>query len=121
MYWITRLSEIHDALCVAFVSAFIIAVIVGAIILIFSYEEEDHTWINNTKKYFTVAVAIVVLSGIGSIFIPKTNEALLIYGVGTAIDYAYNGDTIKQLPDKAIQALDKYLDSLNEGNKNESD
>lgn len=121
MYWITRLSQIHDALCVTFAAAFIIAAIIGTIILIFSYEEEDRNWLNSTKKHFIVASAIVILSGIGLIFVPKTSEALLIYGVGTTIDYVDNNDTIKQLPDKAVQALDKYLDSLNKDNKNESD
>ena len=60
----------------------------------------------------------VVLSGIGWVFVPKTNEALLIYGVGTTIDYVDNNETIKQLPDKAVQALDKYLDSFNKDSEN---
>ena len=46
-------------------------------------------------------------------FVPTTKEALLIYGVGSTIDYVNGNETIKSLPDKAINALDKYLDSLN--------
>ena len=56
----------------------------------------------------------------GLVFVPKTNEALFIYGVGTTIDYVDNNETIKQLPDKAVQALDKYLDSLNKDEENKN-
>lgn len=72
------------------------------------------------KKCFITALVTVVLCGIGLVFVPKTNEALLIYGVGTTIDYVDNNETIKQLPDKAVQALDKYLDSLNKDSENKN-
>jgi hypothetical protein len=39
---------------------------------------------------------------------------LLIYGVGGTVDYIKSNDTAKQLPDKVVNALDKYLDSFNE-------
>jgi hypothetical protein len=39
---------------------------------------------------------------------------MMIYGVGGTIDYIKSNDTAKQLPDKVVSALDKYLDSLNE-------
>ena len=42
-----------------------------------------------------------------NLFIPTTNQALLIYGVGGTIDYIKSNDTAKQLPDKCIKALDK--------------
>ena len=37
---------------------------------------------------------------------------LLAYGVGGTIDYIKSNDTSKQLPDKCVKALDKYLDNL---------
>lgn len=52
-----------------------------------------------------------------NIFIPTTNEALLIYGVGGTIDYVKSNKTAKQLPDKCIKALDKWADNINEENK----
>ena len=55
-------------------------------------------------------------------FIPTTNQALLIYGVGGTIDYIKSNDTSKQLPDKCVKALDKYLDNLTkEENHKEND
>lgn len=120
MYWITRLSSIHDAFLFVFIIAAIVAGFTGIIILLIGDDKDDHACFKRVKKYFITAVVAVVLSGIGLVFVPKTNEALLIYGVGTTIDYVDNNETIKQLPDKAVQALDKYLDSLNKDGENKN-
>ena len=119
MYWITRLSSIHDAFLFIFITAVIIAVFTGIIVLSFG-DEDNRACFKQLKKCSITAVVSVVLSGIGLVFVPKTNEALLIYGVGTTIDYVDNNETIKQLPDKAVQALDKYLDSLNKDGENKN-
>lgn len=113
MYWITRLSSIHDAFSFVFIIATTVASLTGVIVLLIGDDKDDCAFFKHVKKYFITAVVAVVLSGMGLVFVPKTNEALLIYGVGTTIDYVDNNETIKQLPDKAVQALDKYLDSLN--------
>ena len=120
MYWITRLSSVHDAFLFVFVIAAIVAGFTGIIILLIGDDKDDHVCFKRVKKYFITAAVAVVLSGIGLTFVPKTNEALLIYGVGTTIDYVDNNETIKQLPDKAVQALDKYLDSLNKDGENKN-
>ena len=63
--------------------------------------------------YFGKRCAVVFCVSIFiNIFIPTTNQALLIYGVGGTIDYIKSNDTAKQLPDKCVKALDKYLDNL---------
>ena len=41
----------------------------------------------------------------------------MIYGVGDTIDYVKSNNTAKQLPDKCIEALDKWVSSLNEEEK----
>lgn len=51
---------------------------------------------------------------IAQAFVPTTKQALIIYGVGGTIDYVKSCNKAKQLPDKAIIALDKYLESINE-------
>ena len=120
MYWITRLSSIHDAFIFIFIIAVIVAVFTGIIVLLSSNDKDDYACFKQAKKRFITAIVAVVFSGIGLVFVPKTNEALLIYGVGTTIDYVDNNETIKQLPDKAVQALDKYLDSLNKDSENKN-
>ena len=63
---------------------------------------------NYSKRFIFVTIIV----GLINFFIPTTNEALLIYGVGGTIDYIKSNDTSKQLPDKRVKALDKYLDNL---------
>lgn len=70
-------------------------------------------WMRNAKRCATVFLVSVFMN----IFIPTTNEALLIYGVGGTIDYIKSNDTAKQLPDKCVKALDKYLDNLTKEEK----
>lgn len=120
MYWITRLSSIHDAFLFVFIIAMIVAVFTGIIVVLSSDDDNKYACFRRTKKRFITSFVAVVLSGIGLVFVPKTNEALLIYGVGTTIDYVDSNETIKQLPDKAVQALDKYLDSLNKDGENKN-
>jgi len=45
------------------------------------------------------------------VFIPTKKDALLIYGVGGTIDYIKQNPTAKQLPDKCVKVLDKWVDN----------
>ena len=70
------------------------------------------------KRFIFVAIVVCFIN----LFIPTTNEALMIYGVGSTIDYVKSNETAKQLPDKYIKALDKYLDNLTkEENQKQND
>ncbi len=48
-------------------------------------------------------------------FIPSTKEMYAIYGIGGVIDYVKGNEKAKKLPDKVIDALDKYLDEQKGG------
>ena len=71
MYWITRLSSIHDAFIFVFIIAVIAAVFTGIIVLPFSDDEDNRACFKRLKKCFITAVMAVVLSGIGLVFVPK--------------------------------------------------
>lgn len=62
-----------------------------------------------------------IISMLLFIFVPTKKDALLIWGVGGTIDYIKSNDTAKQLPDKCIQVLDKFVDEymLNEEDNKE--
>ena len=125
IYWITRLDAICCILiCISVSSSFVLLV---SFYLALSSRCDAETykeyhgcwdkymrgykkWMRNTKR---CAVAFFVSVFI-NIFIPTTNQALLIYGVGGTIDYIKSNDTAKQLPDKCVKALDKWVDNLNE-------
>lgn len=63
-------------------------------------------------SYFKRFIFVAIVTCFINLFIPTTNQALLIYGVGGTIDYIKSNGTAKQLPDKCVKALDKYLDNL---------
>ena len=128
MYWITRL----DGIC-AFLSFIAVLSVITIIVVFFigllsksdanihpegSAHWKLHIDIYNKYLYWSKKCAIVFfVSVFMNIFIPTTNEALLIYGVGGTIDYIKSNDTAKQLPDKCIKALDKWFENLNEEKK----
>lgn len=125
IYWITRLDAICNFLSAVAVVCFMISVVIGIFAMCYKFEaddyKEDGKYYNfhmqkfkmflNYFKRFTFAV--IVVSSI-NFFIPTTNEALIIYGIGGTSDYVKSNETAKQLPDKYIKALDKWVDNLNE-------
>ena len=125
IYWITRLTCICDFLTAVAVVSFLISALMAIFAMCNRFEANDYEeggkyyncymqkfkmFLNYFKRFtFTV----IVVSSI-NFFIPTTNEALMIYGVGGTIDYIKSNETAKQLPDKCIKALDKWVDNLNE-------
>ena len=123
IYWITRL----DVIC-GFLTFIAVFSVIATVVLFFTglikrsdadiYNEGSQTWEQYIEKYkmylyFAKRCAIIFFVSVSiNFFIPTTNEALLIYGVGGTIDYIKSNDTAKQLPDKCVKSLDKYLDNL---------
>ena len=123
IYWITRL----DVIC-GFLTFIAVFSVIAAVVLFFIgiikrsesdiFNKDSQTWeqhIETSKMclYFAKRCAVVFCVSIFiNIFTPTTNEALLIYGVGGTIDYIKSNDTAKQIPDKCVKALDKWVDNL---------
>lgn len=76
--------------------------------------DDDETRAKRVLKWTapSFAIALSVLC-----FIPSTKDAMLIYGIGGTLDYIKSNDKAKQLPDKCIDALTRYLDSIEKENK----
>ena len=125
LYWITRL----DGIC-GFLTLIAVFSVIATVVLFFIgllkrsdadiFPEGSQTWEQHIETYKMClylakrcAVAFFVSVFI-NLFIPTTNQALLIYGVGGTIDYIKSNGTAKQLPDKCVKALDKWVDNLNE-------
>ena len=126
LYWITVVGNINIALVVLIIFgalSLIVWIISSANIKYFNddkcYEDEKRVWLEIKK--FTKPISIIgMLSLFLYCFVPTTKEALLIYGVGETLDYLKSNKTAKEIPDKAIIALDKYLDSFKEDKTSES-
>jgi hypothetical protein len=111
IYWITRLGNIQ-ALFIALTIILGILTAIFSFVLLVNISEGDST--NYQKKAIKKIIPVLIISILGIIFTPTTKEALMIWGVGGTIDYVKSNATAKQLPDKCIEALDKWVDSLNE-------
>ena len=124
IYWITRLDAICNFLTTIAVLSFVISVVIGAFAIHNRFVADEcleggkyynchmqrfKMFLNYFKRSIIVTLVLIVIN----IFIPTKNDALLIYGVGGTIDYIKSNDTAKQLPDKCIKALDKWVDNLN--------
>lgn len=116
LYWLTRLNGINVLLgTLMFLS------IIGFVIFIGGFLVCNCKVGNNfTKNHFKCLIAFSILTTFFSltfILTPTKQDMFMIYGVGGAIDYIKSNDTAKQLPDKCIDALDKFIDEyVNEAN-----
>ena len=127
IYWITRLDLISGWLIgFAVISAIVTFIAIVAYIGRRSDYEAYHTdadkrWAEFSSKLFKISLPCFFTFCVSSILTPTTNEAMLIYGVGTTIDYVKQNNTLQQIPDKCINALDAWVDSLTEKeSKNEN-
>ena len=128
IYWITRLDAISDFLTIIAIVSFLISVVMAAFAMYNRFEADDYAeggkyyncYMQRFKiflKYFKRSILVIIVLCVINVFIPTKNDALLIYGVGGTIDYIKSNDTAKQLPDKCIKALDKWVENLNEEKK----
>ncbi len=118
LYFITRIGIIHDlsitifAISIALASAFYI----GALIATDGYREDE--WQKSKLRKFANKMFIVFgISATITAITPTTAEAYLIYGVGSIIDYIQDNPKAKQLPDKCIDALSRWVDNISKEEK----
>lgn len=120
IYWITRLDSIVNASEIIAVFGIVLSVFAFVLFAI-NMSDENKKWISFWKKGFIICSVVALFAGISSIFVPTSKDAMLIFGVGGTIDYIKSNETIKQIPDKCINALDAWVDSLTEKeSKNEN-
>lgn len=123
IYCITRLDGIREFLTFIAVFSFIATVVLFFIALLKRSDADICPEGSKTRKrhietskmclYFAKRCVIAFFVSVFiNFFIPTTNQALLIYGVGGTIDYIKSNDTSKQLPDKCVKALDKWVENL---------
>lgn len=126
IYWITRLDSIGLWLCIISVvsGAFAVCSLIPYFVKRDDYvgerEEKDKSWMDFWEKVVKRSTIVFFIFMPLSVLVPTTKEAMLIWGVGTTIDYVKNNETIQQLPDKCVEALDAWVESLNEDSKEET-
>lgn len=110
-YFILYLCSIADALHIFFL---IIGIVTLAVLLCIGFFGSIDTESNYFKKAANCKGWIVlgfIFTFIG-IIVPSTNKCYAIFGVGTVLNYVNNSDEAKQIPDNAMRAVNRYLESL---------
>ena len=113
IYWITRLDMINGWL-LAF--GLISGIIMGAtaIMYIVFKSDNDENSMGIIRSILKPSTRVFFICLPLSILTPTKDEAMLIWGVGSTIDYIQDNETAKQLPDKVVNALDAWVESLSD-------
>ena len=71
------------------------------------FDEDDKKVIDKIKNG---CLSIFIPCLFIALFIPSSKQLAIIYTAGNTIEYVQGNEKIKELPDKAIQCLDKFVD-----------
>lgn len=116
LYWLTRAGNINTFFVIMCITSLVLFG-VFAMFQFFSWLEcEASDKVTKWMKRFAICAFV---SGLIATFIPTTKEMIMIYGIGGTIDYIKSNDTAKQIPDKCINALDKFIDEYVNDDNNE--
>lgn len=68
-------------------------------------------------KWLKRGIITFAISVVGCIFIPSQTEMYTIIGIGGTVEYLEGNEKARQLPDKVIDAVYHYLDTVKEDEK----
>lgn len=108
LYWLCVLGSLNDLGRAIVVVSFLLCVTLGFWLLLCSTVDLELS--HFIKKVFKGSLFSIVLGVVMVIFIPSQKNLLIIYGVGSTIDYLKENKDANKIPDKCVKALDKYLD-----------
>lgn len=111
LYWITVLGNISGACLVILIISILAWVALGICFITAACEfGNDSDLINVTKSIAKKIWIPTVVSLLLTVFIPTSRELMMIYGIGSVIDYVQENPDVKKLPDTYIKILNKWAD-----------
>ena len=116
LYWLTRLDGLHTFGIVCIVVSIMFALIIFLSCGIDCYDLKEYMErlsLPILKKIRNVVVSVFIFGVLDVIFCPTQQDLYLIYGLGGTIDYIKSNPSAQKIPDKCVDALDKWLDSVN--------
>lgn len=122
IYWITRLGalgSILDVLSILGIVCLVFIVLCSPVLAIIMYDDLSQATRHRILRYARWLLITWLVAVAGSLFVPSQKEMLLIYGLGSMVDYVQDSDKCKELPDKAAEALTRYLDEVSKDGKEE--
>jgi hypothetical protein len=111
IYWITRLDTIQG-FCIAILVIGVACIFISILRTVTSTKDITEPSVTNKFKWVGIALTVIFIPLV--MFIPNSKDAMLIFGIGPTIDYIQNNETAKQLPDKCINALNDWVESLSD-------
>lgn len=120
MYWISVIGNIGDVSEVMILFCGICILLFGSFSAIIDSgvsgfgDEIEARGARFLKKATKTSFIVGIISVFIAIFVPGEKQLYRIMGVGMAIDYIKENDAVKQLPDKCINALEAWVDSIEE-------
>ena len=120
IYWLTRIGKLGDMFNVGVVLGVVILVL-GIIFIPLIYDFCEGNDLHKKIVFRSIKGFLIwfALCFLGHIFTPSSKEMLAIYGLGTTIDYIKDNNKVKQLPDKVVDALTRYVDTIAKENEKE--
>lgn len=113
IYWITRLDGIVGLAGIACVVS-TIALILLAVLPFADAKDEIVMSDKRRRQWCRGSVIVLAISGLMCLFVPGSKQAMLIWGIGQTVDYIQENEAVKELPDKCVEALEVWLESLTE-------
>lgn len=112
IYWITRLDCLVNLLAGVITVSVVALALFGA--LVSADKDGDIMSVSKRRKLITISAIVLAISSVTAVFVPSEKDMMLIYGLGQTVDYIRDNEAVKELPDKCVEALDLWLESLTE-------
>ena len=118
IYWLQVIGNAGEiTTCILIFATFASVLLTLGFVTYDAYDEEQKRQYELIKRSMKYAFITLFISAIGFVFIPSNKQMLAIYGIGGTIDYIKSNDKAKELPDKVVDALTKYLDEICDNEK----
>ena len=108
IYWITRLDSIKFLF--EGVAVFSVLGLIACAIVWFIAKVEDFDMPSQVRRCVQVVIVTLGFSTLIITFTPSSKDAMAIIGIGGTIEYLKDNEGARGLPEKALKALDMYLD-----------
>lgn len=108
LYFVTLIGNVNIAAWVIFGVLCFAVFVIG--IAYFMDDIDDEL----TKKLFKPMIIVSAICFLLGIILPTKQDAYVIYGIGSVIDYIQENDEAKRLPDKTVKMLNALADKYTE-------
>lgn len=114
IYWLTRIIAINEISKIIAILALILCVfcLLGAIVIA---EDEALPFF----RYLKICFITSCISALVYMFTPSRDELIVIFGLGSTVEYMEGNERAREIPDKAVEKIINWLeeDSSNKSNK----